>query len=105
MESDVLVKRAVASLMILASELEVVVSEAVDIPELVRDINKINPTVLLLNESLPLSDKDSLTHLLISHPKLKVVIVSVDSNWLHIFDKQDMLLTRLDDLLAIIRSG
>ena len=103
-KSDVLLKRAVLSLMNLEKELEIVVSEAVDINELATDVSKINPNVVLFSESQPMAAKEALMQLLVSHPKIRVVIVSVNSNWLHIYDKEDKLLTRLEDLLTVIKA-
>jgi hypothetical protein len=88
----------------LEEELEIVVSEAVDMAELEMDISKINPSVVLFSESQPLATNEALTQLLTSHPKIKIVIASVSSNWLHIFDKEDMLLTSFEDLLTVIKS-
>jgi hypothetical protein len=68
------------------------------------DVSKIQPNVVLFSESQPMAAKESLAQLLIGHPRLRIVVVSVDSNWLHIFNKEDMLLTSLDDLLAVIKS-
>ena len=103
MKTDVLLKRAVISLMDLEKDLEIVVSEAVDFPELAMDIAKINPDVVLFSESHPVAAKETLAQLLFSHPKLRVVVVSVTSNWLHVFDKEDKLMTSLDDLLTVIK--
>lgn len=103
MKTDVLLKRAVISLMDLEKELEIVVSEAIDIPELAMDVSKINPSVILFSESHPVAAKETLAQLLFSHPKLRVVVVSENSNWLHVFDKEDRLMTSLDDLIAVIK--
>ena len=83
--------------------MEIVVSEAVDISEFAMDVAKISPDAVLFSESHPMAAKETLTQLLVYHPKLRVVVVSVNSNWLHVFSKEDVLLTRLDDLLAVIK--
>ena len=103
MKTDVLLKRTVVSLMNLEKELEIVVSEAVNITDLAMDVSKINPNVVLFSESQPMAAKESLAQLLITYPKLRIIVVSVDSNWLYIYDKEDMLLTNLDDLLTVIK--
>jgi hypothetical protein len=103
LKSDVMLKRAVLSLMDLEKHLEIVISEAADIKKLAKDVSKINPNVILLSESQPLAAKETVTQLLINHPKIRIVIVSVNSNWLHIYDKEDKLLTKLEDLLTVIK--
>jgi hypothetical protein len=87
----------------LEKELEIVISEAVDINQLATDVSKINPNVVLLSESQPLAVKETVAQLLVNHPKIRIVIVSVNSNWLHIYDKEDKLLTKLEDLLTVIK--
>ena len=104
LKSDVMLKRAVLSLMNLEKELEIVISEAVDINKLATDISKINPNVVLLSESQHLAAKEVVTQLMVSHPKIRIVIVSVNSNWLHIYEKEDKLLTKLEDLLTVIKA-
>ncbi len=46
-----------------------------------------------------------LGHLLMINPELQVIIVSEDSNWVHIFHKKDMLMTRQSDLLDVLCVG
>jgi len=105
MKGDVLLKRAFVSLMILGGEFEVVVSEAIDVLELADDISKTKPDVVFFSVSIPWARIDCLSQLLIRYPGLKVIVVSEDSNWLHIFKHEDQLLTSLDDLLLIINSA
>jgi len=104
MKTDVLLKRAVVRLMDLGHELEIVVSEAGDYSDFAMDVSKINPDVVLFSESHPMAAKESLTELLVSHPRFRVVVVSVDTNWVHIFNKEDKLMTSLDDLLTVIKA-
>ena len=104
LKADVLVKRAFASLITMGSEFEVVVSESPDLSELTEDISKLRPDVIFISSSNPLADRYFLSQLLIRYPGLKVVVVSDQSNWLHIFKHEDKLLTSLDELLPIINS-
>ncbi len=105
MKTDVLLKRAVVSLMDLEHTLEVVVSEAADYPEFALDISKIKPQVVLFSESHPLAAEESLSQLLINRgPGFRIVVVSVNSNWPYIFNKEDKLMTSLDDLLTVIKA-
>jgi len=101
-EADVLLKRAFASLLTLGGDLEIVISEARDIQELLDDISKTKPDTVLFSESIPFSRIDSLTRILMIRPMPKVVIVSEDSNWLHIINQEDRLVTDLRDLLSVI---
>lgn len=104
-EADILIKRALASLMTLGGNFEVVVSDAMDISELANDIFKIKPDAVFFSGSTPFAGKDALSQLILRHSGLKVVLVSEDSNWLHIFRHEDKLLTCLADLLLVINSA
>ena len=79
-----------------------VTSNANDLETLINEISNIKPDVILLGESLPFAAKDTLAHLLMCFPELRVIVVSEDTNWLHVFHKKDVLLTRLSDLMDIV---
>jgi DNA-binding NarL/FixJ family response regulator len=81
---------------------EVVTTNANDLESLITEISHLKPAVVLLGESMPLAAKDTLAHLLMCFPELRVVVVSDDTNWLHVFHKKDVLLTRQSDLLDIV---
>lgn len=102
LKTDVLVKRAFASLLSLGCDLEIVVSEAVDTQELIDDISKTKPDAVLFSESIPFSQKDALSQLLMTRPMPRLIIVSQENNYLHIFSREERLVTDLSDLLTAI---
>lgn len=85
-------------------ELTVIESEAQDRAELLSELDHHDAQVILLENSSPLADEPFLTHLLLLHPNLLVVIIQEDNNWLHIYRKESHLLTSAADLLDVIRS-
>jgi chemotaxis response regulator CheB len=80
-------------------ELKIIKSGANDLGSLIAETSKLKPDVVILGESTPLARMDVLGNLLMSYPEMRVVVVSEESNWLHIFDKRDKLMTRNADLL------
>jgi chemotaxis response regulator CheB len=80
----------------------VITSKANDLEELITEISELKPDVVLLGEATPLAAKDTLAHLLMCLPELRVIVVSEDTNWLHVFHKKDLLLKRQSDLLEIV---
>jgi DNA-binding NarL/FixJ family response regulator len=86
------------------SKIKVVTSAANDVQGLIVDISNLEPDVILLEESMALASKETITHLLMVYPNMRLIVVSDDSNWLHIYRKKDMLMTRPGDLLSIITS-
>jgi hypothetical protein len=102
MKTDMLVKRALARLLMLGSNVEIVVSEAVDILDLMDDIYKINPDAVLFSESIPFSQEESISQLLMIQPLHKLIIVSDESNSLTVFIKEKRPVTELNDLFNVI---
>ena len=88
----------ITALLSSTSENMVITSLANDLDTLISEIAEMKPYVVLLGEATPLAAKDSLARLLMSLPELRVIVVSEDTNWLHIFNKKDVLLTRQSDL-------
>ena len=105
MDTDVLLKRAFASLLTLGSNVEIIVSEAKDIQELEEDICKTKPDAVLFSESIPFSRNDSLFHLLMLRPMPRLIIVSEETNWLRIFNTEERLMTDMGDLLTFITAA
>lgn len=83
-------------------EHKVVTSTANGLETLITEISELKPDVVLLGEATPLAAKDTLAHLLMCFPELRVIVVSEDTNWLHVFHKKDLLLTHQNDLLDIV---
>lgn len=103
MKSDAFLLRAVASLMARAPELDVVVSEAGDMEALDKDLAKIKPDVMLVNDSL--GERKDLEPLLTRHHGLKIVVASLYTNRLHVIGQDEISVTSLEDLLSAIRTG
>lgn len=83
---------------------ELITSSAQNLDELLTDVSNQVPNVILIGESTPLATRDTLIPLLMAYPILRVIVVSEDTNWLHIFSKKDLLLTQTSDLLNLIDS-
>ena len=99
-KQDSMLNRAITDLLQSSDcKLKIITSGANDVHELIAETSKIKPDVVILGESTPLARMDVLGNLLMSYPEMRVVVVSEESNWLHIFDKRDKLMTRNADLL------
>ncbi len=79
------------------SEIKLITSAAKNLTELVDEISDLGANIVILAESLPLAAKDTLVSLLMSFTELRVIVVSEDTNWLHVFHKRDMLMNRQAD--------
>jgi len=99
-KQDSMLNRALTDLLQNSNcELRIITSGANDVHGLIAETSKVKPDIVILGESTPLARMDVLGNLLMSYPKMRVVVVSEESNWLHIFDKKDKLMTRNADLL------
>jgi len=103
-EHSLMNQALVTALLTADEEHSVVTSTADSVEKLVTEISELKPSVVLLGEATPLAAKDTLAHLLMCFPELHVIVVSEDTNWLHVFHKKDLLLTRQSDLLDIVYS-
>ncbi|HEY3312672.1 MAG TPA: hypothetical protein VGK00_13610 [Anaerolineales bacterium] len=81
---------------------DIITSAAHNLEELMKEISGLQPDVIVLGESTPLAARDTLAPLLMAYPELRVIVVSEDTNWLHVFHKKDLLMTRQSDLLDLI---
>ncbi len=80
-----------------SSEVNLLTSSANNLAELIEEISDTQADVVGLAELLPLAEKDALISLLMSFPELRVVVVSEDTNWLHVFHKKDLLMEHQAD--------
>jgi chemotaxis response regulator CheB len=103
MKQDSLLNRALASALLRSDcEIKIIPSSANDAKSLITETSKFKPDIVIIGESMPLARKDALGSLLMSYPEMRVVVVSEDTNWLHIFHKTDKLMTRQADLLDVL---
>jgi chemotaxis response regulator CheB len=103
MKQDSLLNRALASALLNSNcEIKIIASSASDVRGLIAETSKLKPDVVIIGESMPLARKDALGSLLMSYPEMRVVVVSEDTNWLHVFHKTDKLMTRQADLLDVL---
>ncbi len=96
--NNTLLDRALASVILSgSSEIKLVTSIARNLQELVSEISDLRADVVILSESMPLAAKETLISLLMSFTELRLVVVSEDTNWLHVFHKKDILMTQQSD--------
>lgn len=104
MNTDMLMKRALARLLNLGRNVEIVVSEAGDIDDLKDDIRKTDPDAVLFSESIPFSKREALTQLLMLRPSFRLIVASEETNLLNIFSREERPVTELNDLLTFINA-
>lgn len=90
-----------------ASDVGLVVceSQAQTLADLVKEIKDNQADVILLEKSSPFADEVALTKLLMVNPKLLMIIINENSNWFHIYRKEDVLMTSPEDIISAIKSA
>ena len=102
-KQDSLFKQLVAGLLIdLADNLKLYECRAVDFDGLLDEVSKIEPHMILLEESSLFSEDSFLVRLLIAKPGLPAIVISENSNTMHIVRRETMLLSSSDDLINAI---
>ena len=104
MKNDWLMKRALSSvLQDDETDFQVCISEAIEVNELRAEIMRLNAGVVFIGETTSLAANGCISQLLTAQPNLKVIVVSEDSNWVHIFRREDRLLGSLLEFIHLIQ--
>ena len=101
---DDLLSQVVTSLLSQVKDWDIVSFALRDETELVEEIERIRPAVVVLSTATKLTDPDGLICLLEERLDVRVVVVSVEDNTVRVLDRRQVVITRGQDLAAIIRS-
>jgi DNA-binding NarL/FixJ family response regulator len=101
---DELFSELVRSLLDQVKDLNVAGFAPRDEAELIGEIERTQSAVVVLDAATRLTDPQSLWCHLNGDQDLRVVAVSTEDNTVQVYDKQQVLITRGEDLVAIIRS-
>lgn len=100
---DSLFKQLVAGLLRdLAENLNIFESNTADFEDLLNEISKMKPHLILLDDASPFSKESFLVGLLINRPNLPVIVLSENSNEMHIVRRETVLLKSSNDLIKAI---
>jgi DNA-binding NarL/FixJ family response regulator len=96
----------VASLLVdMMDDLDLYESQAVGFEELLNEMQIANPRLILLEETLPFSSASLMTRLLAARPELPVIVISEDTNLIHVIRCQTRLLSSSKDLIETIQTA
>src|SRR5512141_660027 len=71
------------------NKFKVTVSRAQSLTDLFFEISSINPDCVIMCELRSLTTQEALGNLMMTYPRLKVILISEDSNVLKILHKED----------------
>ncbi len=104
-ENQLLLGAGVQSLLTGEADLEVIGISPVNQAELVQEIRRFRPDVVVIDKVTHLADANKLVAFLKTHPKLRVVVVSASDNMVCVYNKQQVLVSQATDLIHLIRDS
>jgi len=103
-ENDSPLNFALDMLLVPDSGIKAFKSNADNLHGLVNELCNLKSQVVILEDSAIQTEENSVAHLLMSSPELKIIVVLRESNYIHIFRKDEVLIHSSSDFLEIIRS-
>ncbi len=85
------------------ASLKVVSAQVACNRELIQEIYRLHPDVVIWDESLGFAGLGDITMLLNQSPKLGIFVVSIYDNLVHIYYKREILVTKATDLVTEIQ--
>jgi len=104
-ETHILIGAGIHSILAVETDLEVTGISPGDQAELIHEIRRLRPDIVVLDEDSRLADPTDLLAWLEDYPKLRLVVISANDNRVCVYDKQQVLTSKASDLLDIIRNG
>jgi len=95
---------ALEMLLVPSSGIRAVKSKAEDLQGIIEEMCGLKSPVVILEDTAKPTEENSLAQLLTSNPELKIIVVMRDSNYIHIFRKDEILIQNASEFLEIIRS-
>ena len=72
---------------------------------IIHHINRYEPNVVIIDESLQNDDSWNVFNQLLEFPKLRVLVLSVRDNRIEIYDRKEILVSQSADLLSAIKGN
>jgi len=100
---DALFRQIVSNLLVNVDDhVEIFESTARNLNDLLQDVSDINPDIILLEETSPLSVDSPLVHVLFAKPGRPVIVISQEHNWMHMVRWETIQLHSANDLINTI---
>jgi hypothetical protein len=100
-EQDSIWNKVLSSLE-LENKATLILCKVASMPELILEIDRNKAEMVIFRETNPLAEEKSLVHLMSIYPRLRIVVASELSNWLRVFNKDEIRLTSFTDLVHLI---
>lgn len=100
-ENELLLGAGIEHLLAGEADLDVMGIAGVDEANLLNEIKRSQPDIVILDRATCLINPVKLLTQLQVYPHLRVIVISADDNIVQIFEKQEVLVTRIRDLASL----
>ena len=97
-----LITCGIASLLQRSHDVSLIHKRVKDIPQLTSEIIDLQPTTLVLKNSLKFVNSSSMLELLSKFPDLRILTIDEGKNVIHLYEKQEVQVNQSADLLKLI---
>lgn len=101
LDSEKLMTAGVVSLLDARPEIDVIRTTAVSLP-FPDQQGSLQPAVIILDEELLAANLLALIKLADCHPALRLIVINVCDNSVHVFDKQTVYVRKASDLVELL---
>jgi DNA-binding response OmpR family regulator len=102
MKNNPVLKQALSNLLIEANGFELFIGKATNLSELLDEFSKINPQIVLLDDSFPYDGNPLLIQISIIQPNIPIIVVSGEKNLLDIVRRETIKISSPGDLINTI---
>jgi hypothetical protein len=78
------------------------ISDEGNVEDLIHEVRKVNPDVVIIHQGDYASDTSLPAQLLRDHPGLKVITVCMETNAVEVYDRHKVCIQEMSDLLSVI---
>ena len=91
-------------LLVHSSGINAIKSRASDLQSMINEICESQSQVVIIEETATMDNENSLADMRKLNPKLKIILVPRDGNYVHIFRQDEIVIQNASEFLDIIRS-
>jgi hypothetical protein len=98
-----LITNGIASLLKKVKDIDLLIKSFDNMSQLIKEINIFHPQVVILNDSLEFAMPSCVFWLLSKFPDLRILVIDDKKNLIHVYEKQEVIVTNGGALIESIR--
>ena len=101
--SELVLLAGIESLLAKEMDFSVITIAPADMSAIKEEVERFQPNVVICDENLPFSELTTVMNLARGYPELRVLVVNLHDNRVHVYAKQEFLLNQRTDLVEAVR--